>query len=208
MINIMGDKLINIIFIGRSGSGKGTQAELLWKYLEERDGWKSVFYVYTGEKLRELVQKKELLTARLVDERVMKAGDKAPDFLAVWAWGDKFVEGMDKKRHIILDGSPRTVMEAKLLDEALRFYDRDEIFPIFLDVSAEEVTRRMKARARADDTDEQIKNRLAYYEKHVIPAVKYYQKESSNKLIHIDGNSQDRGLIHKNILKVLGLNAD
>ncbi|MEK7121958.1 MAG: nucleoside monophosphate kinase, partial [Patescibacteria group bacterium] len=196
---------LNFIFIGRSGSGKGTQAELLKKHLEEKNGPDSVLYVYTGAKLRELTGQKESLTARLVDEKVMKAGDKAPNFLAVWAWGSRFIQEMDEKRHLILDGSPRTIMEAKMLDEAFLFYGRKKVFPLFIDVSEEEVTRRMKKRSRADDTDERIKNRLAYYEEYVLPAVKYYRKESKNKLIRIDGNPLDPELIHQNILKAVGL---
>ena len=199
------DKPVNVIFIGRSGCGKGTQADLLKKYLEKRDGEGRVFYIYTGEGLRELTKRKELLTARLVDEKVMKAGAKAPDFVAVWVWSGKFVEGMDEKRHIMLDGSPRTVIEAKLLDEAFNFYERNSVFPIWLDVGAEEVFFRMKSRGRADDTESQIKNRLAYYEEYVVPAINYYEKESANKLIHIDGNVRDPALIHKNILAALGL---
>lgn len=204
MIILMENPLI-FIFFGRSGSGKGTQAELLKKYLEEKYGTNSVLYVYTGAKLRELVGQKELLTARLVDEKVMKAGAKAPDFLAVWAWGERLVKEMDEKKHLIVDGSPRTIMEAKILDESFLFYGRKKIFPLFIDVSREEVARRMKKRGRADDTDEQIKSRLAYYEEYVLPAVEYYEKESKNKLIWIDGNPLDRELIHQNILKAVGL---
>ncbi len=204
MIILMENQL-NFIFFGRSGSGKGTQAEFLKKYLEEKYGANSVLYVYTGAKLRELVDQKEFLTARLVDEKVMKAGAKAPDFLAVWAWGERLVKEMDEKKHLIVDGSPRTIMEAKMLDEAFLFYGRKKIFPLLIDVSREEAARRMKKRGRADDTDEQIKSRLAYYEEYVLPAVEYYGKESKNKLIRIDGNPLDRELIHQNILKAAGL---
>lgn len=202
---ILMENSLNFIFFGRSGSGKGTQAELLKKYLEGKYGANSVLYVYTGAKLRELTGQKELLTARLVDEKVMKAGAKAPDFLAVWAWGDRLVKEMDEKKHLIVDGSPRTIMEAKMLDEAFLFYGQKKIFPLLIDVSREEAAKRMKKRGRADDTDKQIESRLAYYEEHVLPAVEYYKKESENKLIRIDGNPLDRELIHQNILKAVSL---
>jgi adenylate kinase family enzyme len=196
---------INIIFIGRSGCGKGTQAELLQKYLEARDGAGSCFYVYTGEKFRSLIKREDLLSARFLKDRVIDKGEKAPDFLAIWAWGSRFVEEMDDHRHVLMDGSPRTLLEALMLDDAFAFYDRKNIYPIFLDVSSEVVIKRMKLRARSDDTDSQIKNRLAFYDEYVVPAVEYYDLKSKNKLIHINGDSDDREAIHRSILKALGI---
>ena len=199
------NKPLNFIFIGRSGSGKGTQAELLKKYLEKKFGAGSVLYVYTGDKLRKIVGQKDSLTSRLVDKKVMKAGAKAPDFLAVWAWGGRLIEEIDEKKHLIVDGSPRTIMEARIIDEAFLFYGRKKVFPVLVDISREEAARRMKKRGRPDDTAERIENRLVYYERHVRPAVNYYKKESRNKLIQIDGNPLDPELIHQNILKAVGL---
>lgn len=201
----MQNQPINVIFIGRSGCGKGTQAELLQKYLEARDGAGSCFYVYTGDKFRNLIKREDIMTARFLKDKVIDQGAKAPDFLAVWAWGSRFVEEMEPARHVLMDGSPRTMFEAFLLDDAFEFYERKNVYPIFLDVLPEEVTRRLKLRGRADDTDPQIKNRLAFYDEYVVPAVEYYDLKSKNKLIHIDGNSNDREEIHKNILKAIGI---
>ncbi len=106
---------------------------------------------------------------------------------------------------MVIDGSPRTALEAKVLDGAFDFYKRENIKPILIDVSPEEVRARLLARGREDDTEEQIKHRLAYYEKYVAPAVEYYRKESKNKLIVVDGNPHDVNLIHKNILKPLSV---
>ncbi len=200
------DIRLNLIFIGRSGSGKGTQAALTKEYLEKRDGIGSVFYVYTGEIFRTLIKNQPTLEASmLLDTKVMEKGDKAPDFSAIWAWGNEFIYRLNKTQHIIVDGSPRTILEARALDECLKFFDRENVFPILVDVSAEEVRQRMLSRGRQDDTEEQIKNRIAYYGKYVAPAVEYYRSESKNKLIEIDGNPHDVNLIHKNILVSVGL---
>ncbi len=200
------DSRLNLIFIGRSGSGKGTQAALMKEYLEKHDGNGSVFYVYTGEIFRTLIKNQPTLeVSMLLDTKVMKKGDKAPDFSAIWAWGNEFIYRLNKTQHIIVDGSPRTILEAKALDECLKFLDRENVFPILIDVSSKEVKARMLARKRADDTEEQIANRVAYYEKYVAPAVEYYSKESKNKLIVVDGNPHDVNLIHRNILKALNL---
>ncbi len=199
------DSRLNLIFIGKSGAGKGTQAGLMKEFLEKRDNEGSVFYIYTGEHLRSLIKNNpDLETSKLVDEKVMKGGNKAPDFIAIWAWAKELIYSAKPFQHIIFDGSPRTPLEVKALDEALEFYERKNVKPILIDVSPEEARLRMLKRGRKDDTEKQIKNRLAYYEKYVVPAIEYYRNESKNGLIVIDGNSHDIIAIHINILVALG----
>ncbi len=171
------------LFIGRAGSGKGTQSKRLIQYLGEDRS----FYIYTGDHLRALMGHEEWLTAYLIKEKVMKVGAKAPDFLAIWVWANEFIHGLKEDRDLIIDGSPRTLIEAKVLDEAFAFYDIQTVFPFLLDVTSEEAFQRLKARKRADDTDDAINARLAYYETTVMPAISYYEKESKHKLIRIDG---------------------
>ncbi len=190
------------LLFGRSGCGKGTQAELLKEYLEKKDGAASVLYVYVGNKMRELA-KRDSLTAKLAND-ILLAGDKIPDFLAIWVWSNLMVEKMTENLHLVIDGSPRTALEAKALDDAFEFYKRDNIKPVLIDVSPEEIRDRLLKRGRNDDTEEQIKHRLAYYEKYVVSAVDYYRSESKNKLIVVDGNPHDVDLIHRNILKLAG----
>lgn len=199
------DSRLNLIFIGRSGAGKGTQAGLMKEFLEKRDGKESVFYIYTGEHLRALIKNNpDLETSKFVDEKVMKGGNKAPDFMAIWVWAKELIYNAGTNQHIIFDGSPRTPLEAKALDEALEFYERKNVRPIFLNVTSKEARERMLKRDRKDDTEEQIKNRLAYYEKYVAPAVEYYRYESKNKLFVINGNSHNIAVIHRDILAALG----
>ncbi len=68
----------------------------------------------------------------------MKGGNKAPDFIAIWAWAKELIYSAKPNQHIIFDGSPRTPLEAKALDEALEFYERKNVKPILIDVSQEE----------------------------------------------------------------------
>lgn len=172
-------------------------------YLKKRDGKNSVLYVYAGKKFRELSRRRSL-TAQLTN-RILSVGDKMPDFLAVWVWSNAMVEKMRENLHLVIDGSPRTALEAKALDDAFEFYKRKNVRPILIDVSPGEIRKRLFKRGRADDTAERIKHRLAYYKKYVAPAIKYYRKENKNKLIIVDGNPHDVNLIHKNILKAIGL---
>lgn len=196
-------KFYIFLLFGRSGCGKGTQAKLLQKYLEKKDRQASVLYIYVGDKMRELVQG-DSLTAKLANEILLK-GEKEPDFLAIWGWSNEMVEKMKENLHLVIDGSPRTSFEAKILDDAFNFYKRENIRPILIDVSPEEIKNRLLKRGREDDTEKQITHRLAYYEKYVAPAVEYYLKESKNKLIVVDGNPHDVDLIHKNILEAAGI---
>lgn len=190
------------LFIGRSGSGKGTQAELLMDYLKANDT-RPVLYVYAGDKMRELVENKKNLTSQKAEEIMLKGG-KQPDFLAVWSWSNELVEKMTGDIHIVIDGSPRTALEAQILDEAFEFYNRENIVPIYVSVSREWATDKLFKRARFDDTAERIKNRMDYFDKYVYPAVEYYKTKSKNKIIEINGEPTIEE-VHKEIMQKLGL---
>ena len=160
---------VTVMLVGRSGCGKGTQAKLLKEYLERTTG-REVVYVSTGDKMREAM-KLGNATARLIEEKIMKAGNLAPHALAVWAWFDTFIQqGLSNDKHLIFDGTPRTKEEAVMMVDVLEWYGRKAVYPILLQATAEEVTRRMLARGRADDSPENIRNRLAFYEHQVLPA--------------------------------------
>jgi len=188
---------LTFLFIGRSGSGKSTQAKLLEGYLEKNDS-RPLLNIYAGGKMRELA-KSDSLTSKLANE-VMLAGGKQPDFLAVWAWSQELVEKLKKDMHLIIDGSPRENYEARILDEAFEFYDRKKVIPVLLDVSHGGSAQRLKGRGRFDDTEERIKNRLEYFEKYVSPAIEYYKKESKNRLVQVDGE-QDIEDVQKEIIE-------
>ena len=61
----------------------------------------------------------------------MKAGGLLPSFLAVWLWSDSLIEGVNESNNVIMDGSPRTLLEAMMMDDAMEFYGRSNIIPIF-----------------------------------------------------------------------------
>lgn len=201
------DSRLNLIFIGRSGSGKGTQADLMEKFLKNRDGEGSVFRVYPGKHFRRLISNyPNTETGKFLDAKMVKAGNKSPDFLTAWVWAQEFIFNVKPNQHVIFDGTPRTLIEAKILDELLDFYERKNVKPILIGLSPEEAKKRLLLRGREDDTERQIKNRLLFYEKHVVPVIRYYRYEKNkNKLFIINGNIGEPELIHEKVLKAIGL---
>lgn len=186
------------LLMGRSGCGKGTQAKLLIKHLRD-NGFGETLYVYTGEKLRNFAEKGETLAARAARKK-MKEGGLLPSFLAVWLWSGALIEGINENNNAVMDGSPRTLLEAMMADDAMEFYGRKRVIPVFLETSEEWSTQRLLGRGRSDDSAESIKKRMAYFEKDVIPVIDYYEKESKHKLIRINGE-QSVEEVHKEILE-------
>ena len=196
------DRSYTFLFLGRSGCGKGTQAELLINYLKSNDT-RSILYIYAGDKMRELIKREDNLTAKKA-EKVMMMGGKQPDFLAVWSWSNEFVEKMSDDVHVILDGSPRTEIEARVLDEAFDFYGRGNIMPIYINVSRKWATDKLLKRGRFDDTEERVKNRMDYFDKFVYPAIEYYKTKSKNKIIEINGEFSIEE-VHQEVMQKLNL---
>ena len=113
------------IFIGRSGCGKGTQADLLQQKLREKTPETPIFYLETGERFREYIQS-ETYSSNLSKD-VMEKGGLQPEFLAVWNWSSLFVEKMQGNEHLVLDGTPRKLDEAEVLSDRVCVLDKGKI---------------------------------------------------------------------------------
>ncbi len=128
--------------LGRAGCGKGTQAKLL----VEKFG---LIYIGSGELLRQRVQQNDF-TGQKTDQTI-KAGDLAPTFLIFMLWINR-LEQIKKKEEadfkgIIFDGSPRKLIEARLLEEALSWYGWDKNFKaLLIDISRPEAFDRLTKR--------------------------------------------------------------
>ncbi len=173
-----------VIFIGSQGSGKGTQVELLRSFFQEISHV-PVFHFATGDGFRALM-KEDNHTSRLVAER-MSGGILQPLFLTIWMWGSAFVQGLSGNEHMLIDGYPRTLTEAEVLETALDFYKKEKVIVIHLQVSDEESKKRMYARGRADDHDEAIAKRLEQYHELTKPILDYYKNHARYQVIDIQG---------------------
>lgn len=191
------------IFIGRSGCGKGTQATLLQQKLREKTPEIPIFYLETGEHFRNYI-KSDTYSAN-ISKQIMEEGGLQPEFLAVWNWATLFIEKMQENQHLVLDGTPRKIDEAQVLDSAIKFYKREKPFVVFIDVSKEFSMARFKDRGRADDKSlEVIEERMRWYEEYVVAAVRYYWHNDDYTLLHINGE-QSIEQVHAEIVSKVGI---
>ena len=190
------------ILIGRSGCGKGTQAKFLLEYLKSKDSSREIFYMETGARFREFIER-DSLSGKL-SKAINKAGGLQPEFLAVWVWSNLFIENLKGDEHMIIDGTPRKLREAAVLDTALDFYKREKPYVLHLDVSRKWSEKRLLERHRTDDLPEDIKKRLDWYETDVIPTINYYRDNPKYNFLDING---ERGIeeIQKDILSKISL---
>lgn len=189
------------VIFGIAGSGKGTQMELLKKFIEERDKRETV-YVYPGGEYRKLLSA-DTYTSNLVRESMNK-GHLQPNFLTNAIVTDILKNSFTPEKNLIIDGYPRTVNQSETFEEMMKFYQRDNIKIIYIEVGKEEAMRRNLARARADDTKEGIEKRFDEYVNNVVPAMNYFVSKSDYEIFKINGE-QTIEEVHRDIIAALKL---
>ncbi|MBI2097894.1 MAG: nucleoside monophosphate kinase [Candidatus Vogelbacteria bacterium] len=189
---------MTFIFIGRSGSGKGTQAALLIKHLQSQKA-EPVIYLETGHYVRELINQ-PTYSGQLA-RAVSASGERQPDFLAIYLWANFLVNNLAGNEHLVFDGTPRSLVEAQALDTAVAFYKSEKPRVIFLDISAVSARDRLANRGRPDDDKDGIEKRLGWYERDVEPVIDYYRRHSGYQFARIDGD-QAVAAIHEEIKKL------
>lgn len=192
-----------IIFIGPQGSGKGTQIDKLDSVLSAKDPTNRVVDIQTGRRFRAMAAKGEGYTEEHVAE-TLNTGILQPLFLSVTLWGDAMREHMSDGRHLLIDGFPRIVNEARVLESALTFYNRERVDIINLETPEDIVRERMVSRARQDDTADSIEARLKWYREETLPVLAYYREREGTNVHDIDG-TQTIEAVHADILTALGL---
>lgn len=192
-----------VIFIGPQGSGKGTQISKLKAVLEARDSGRRVIDIQTGRRFRALAAKQETYAENKV-AATLDSGALQPDFLVAVLWGQAMIDQLDDKSHLLIDGFPRTLAQVADLEDALKFFERLSIDVINLDTPEAVVRQRMYSRAREDDTDVSIEERLRWYKEDTFPVVEYFRKRADTTVHDIDGTDSIEG-VHVAILEALKL---
>ena len=207
------------ILVGPPGCGKGTQADLLVK---KHDFTK----ISTGDLLRKEIASGSDLGKQV--DQVISSGNLVSDEL-VTELLKKTLAKTGNSRYL-LDGFPRTVEQARLLDDAMESTSIKGV--IHLDVSEEVVLQRITGRyscvgcgavyhsshdrkevesltcsvcgsslsVRSDDTPDKVRVRLEVYEKSTVPVVEYYKKKGCYQ--RIDAN-KDRSEVSENVCSIV-----
>ena len=194
---------MRLILLGAPGAGKGTQAEIICKKL-------NIPTISTGNILREAIRNETELG--ILAKSYMDGGNLVPDAVVVGIVSER-IHAEDCKNGFILDGMPRTLAQAKALDEL--GVEIDVVLSIEVEDSA--IEKRMGGRRvcescgasyhiehkkplrdgvcdscggklilRADDVPETVHARLEVYHEQTEPLVEFY--EAKGILKRIDGD--------------------
>jgi adenylate kinase len=188
---------VYVIFFGPPGVGKGTQA----KIVAERNGWA---HISTGDMLRAHVKNGTALGLKA--QSYMDQGLLTPDDLVISMFMERLGE-LDDGQGFVLDGFPRTLVQAVALDDALAKQGKSIDQAINLTASDDALLDRMLKRAqesdRTDDTPEAIGVRLQV-QKPAPELLDHYRK--AGKLKDVDG-LPEIPFVTRAIMKALGIDS-
>lgn len=173
-----GDAVEVVLLMGPPGAGKGTQATRL---AAERGLTK----LSTGDMLRAHVAAGTELGREA--QSFMDAGELVPDEVLIGMVRSELTKASVLR--FLLDGFPRTPVQAAALDALLAELGGSVTRAVALEVPDDELVQRLLLRAveegRSDDGEDVIRNRMAVYHSQTKPLIDYY--EGQGKLAHVDG---------------------
>lgn len=205
-----------LIFIGPSGSGKGTQA----KHLVKDFGFE---YIEMGEVLRKIAARPSSF-GKKINRIINIKGKLVPDKI-MYKIVRREISKLQSSSSVIIEGYPRTLAQAKDLEKILKENKRSDylVFNIFVpdSVSIERLSKRLicqeckgiykenddkdicpkcggKLIKRQDDTPEKVRIRLSWAHKELGPVVEYYKRK--RKIIKING-AQPEEEVYREIVK-------
>lgn len=160
---------MRIVMLGAPGSGKGTQGDLLARHY-------GIPKSSTGDALRAAVKAGTALGLRA--KAAMDAGQLVADDLVIGIVRERLAEP-DVRAGFIVDGFPRNVLQAEILDTLLDSLGQPPIdLVVHLAVDEAEIVRRLLARGaaegRSDDNADTVQRRISVYRAETQPLLDYY----------------------------------
>ena len=169
---------LNVLLLGPQGAGKGTQAKRI-------SGEYGIPHVASGEILRAEMTAGTDLGLRVKD--IYDRGDLVSDDLMIELIRSRLAQA-DTDDGFILDGFPRTTIQAEALDEMFGEIGRsfNVVFALQIpdEVAFERLRRRAEIEGRPDDTDDAIRRRLENYHRETAPLIEYYRARGNLVPIH------------------------
>ena len=187
---------MNLILFGPPGAGKGTQAKILVEKLNS-------FQVSTGDMLRDEIKKDSDIGKKIINN--MNEGKFVEDEI-VNGLLEKIIFDQKKNDKLIFDGYPRTINQAKNLDNLLNKSNQKLDYIFFFNVNKEAIIKRIERRKilekRSDDDTSTILKRYDIYMKETKPVLDFYS--SKKGFYEIDGSLNIEQITNKidDILKV------
>jgi adenylate kinase len=171
---------LNVLLLGPQGAGKGTQA----KRIAADYG---IPHIASGEILRSEMAAGTELGRRVKD--IYDRGDLVPDDLMIELIKNRLSQP-DTEAGFVLDGFPRTTVQAEALDGMFGEIGRNfnVVFALLIpdEVAFERLRRRAEIEGRPDDTDEAIRRRLENYHRETAPLIEYYRTRGNLVPVHAE----------------------
>lgn len=178
----------NIVLLGKPGSGKGTQGDMLAKKHD-------LVYISTGKMLRKEISDGTELGK--IAEPYMKKGEIVPDEIPIKLIAQK-IEKHPDANGFIFKGFPRTVVQAYILDGLLQRENMRVSAMIELKLGTLNALKRLSARAHMpedarsyDLSTDLIVNRLEQYREKTEPVIEFYQKQNKYHRVNADGSREE-----------------
>ncbi len=188
------------IFVGRSGSGKGTQLDLLKKYFSKEDKGINIKEIVMGDIFRSFFEGDGFIQ-KISRERSLIRGEFQPDFLT----NALFINEAIKLREddcLFFDGFPRSIGQLKIVKDFLFYIGKIKPVVININVSRNSVRERMLLRNRADDKEEAIEKRLKEFDDLTQPMIEEIKKDDFFHYLEIDGEEEIEKIHYKLIKKI------
>ncbi len=178
--------MLNLVLFGPPGAGKGTQADFLIEKF-------SLIHLSTGDLLRSQIAAETTLGVEA--KSYMNKGFLVPDSIVIGMIKEK-IQGNKDANGYIFDGFPRTVAQAKALDDLLNENGTPVSGMLCLEVEKQELINRLLSRGktsgRPDDQDVSIiENRILEYNNKTMPLKDYYLPQGKCFKIHGMGSVEE-----------------